>query len=231
MKDAQTVEQHHDSASGLIDQNNAHNTTNSQARAMGYDTTLVPPTPRSPMPVFDMPEMFMSGFERRDFEMQEPPGDTAPQMARHAKDDLLNIENISSFSDTFPRSIGAWGYLPGNTPVRSIPKSVTKENYELYLDHFHHRWPIIHIPSFEKEGDPYVLTASVEMIGAWLQGSLTSKTVALTLHDRLSNHIFQRLVCTLSINERTAPNMFSIKNHHMPNATNLGRCLSIKLPC
>ena len=146
------------------------------------------------MPVFDVPELFMSGFERRDFEIQEPPGDTAPQMVRPAKDDLFNLEN------TFPRSMGAWGHPPGNTPVRSIPKSITKESYELYLDHFHHRWPIIHIPSFEKGGDPYVLTASVEMIGAWLQGSCTSKMVALTLHDRLSNHVFQRMVCTSSVN-------------------------------
>jgi hypothetical protein len=200
MQDAQTVEQHHDSASRLIDQNNPRNTTNSETGAMGYDASLDTPTPRLPMSVFDVPDLFMSAFERRDFEMQEPPGNTTRQMAESAKEGLSSFENISSFSgNTFPRSMGAWGYQPGNTPVRSIPKSITKEHYELYLDHFHHRWPIIHIPSFEKGDAPYMLTASVEMIGAWLQGSSPSKMVALTLHDRLANHIFQRMVCTWSI--------------------------------
>jgi hypothetical protein len=198
-KDAQTNEQHHDGASCLIDQNNSRNITNSQTRAMGSDASLVPPAPSLPIPVFDVPELFVSGFEQHDFEMQEPSGDTAPQTVRPAKDDLIILESTPSFSDTFPRSMAAWGYPPGNTPVRSIPKSITKEHYELYIDHFHYRWPIIHIPHFDKGDNPYVLTASVEMIGAWLQGSCSSRMVALTLHDRLTNHIFQRMVCTWSI--------------------------------
>jgi len=198
-KDAQADEQHHGGASRFIDQNNSRNITNSQTRAMGYDASLVPPTPSLPVPVLDVPELFMSGFEQRDFEMQESSGDTTPQMVRPAKDGLINLENTSSFSDTFPRSMAAWRYKLGNTPVRPIPTSVTKEHYELYVDHFHYRWPIIHVPSFDKGDDPYVLSASVEMIGAWLQGSGSSKMVALTLHDRLTNHIFQRMVCTWSI--------------------------------
>jgi len=79
--------------------------------------------------------------------------------------------------------------------VHDIPDSITKEYYELYLDQFHHRWPIIHIPTVEKGGNPYVLSASIEMIGAWLAGTCESKNLSLTLHDRLTNHIFQRMVC------------------------------------
>ena len=200
MKDAQCVEQHRESASRLIDQNNTRNTTENRARAMSYDASIIPPSPRLPMSVFDVPELFLSTFERRDFEMQESPGDTSRQMAGSGKEDIPNLGNVSTFSENiFPRSMGAWGYPPGNTPIRSIPNSVTKEHYELYLDNFHHRWPIIHIPSFEKGDDPYMLTASVEMIGAWLQGSCPSKAVALTLHDRLANHIFQRMVCQWSV--------------------------------
>lgn len=200
LKDAQTVEQQLDGASRLMDQNNPRNITNVQTRVLGYDDSLVPPTPRLPMSVFDVPDLFMSAFEQRNFQTQESPGDTARQMAGTAREDLPNIESVSSLNEkTFPRSIGAWGYPPGDTPVRSIPKSVTKEHYELYLNQFHHRWPIIHIPSFEKGDDPYVLTASVEMIGAWLQGSCPSKMAALTLHDRLTYHIFQQMVCTWSV--------------------------------
>jgi hypothetical protein len=189
VKDVQTVEQRHDNQARLIDQNNPRNTTDGL---------------RLSISVNDVPELFMSAFERRDFEMQEPPSDTTRQLAGPAKGDIPNVDNVSSFSEkTFPLSMRAWGYLPTMNPLRSIPKSVTKEHYELYLDHFHHRWPVIHIPSFEKGDDPYVLTASVEMIGAWLQGSCSSKMVALTLHDRLTNHIFQRLVCTGSVKRKT----------------------------
>lgn len=196
-KDRQIIEQHFDGQSSLRDQTNSRSTTNGQMRAAGYDASLISHTPNLRVSGFDVPELFKSAFERRDFEMQRPSGDAIGQMTNAAKDDLLSFEDISSFNEkTFPRSMGAWGYPPGNTPVRSIPKSVTKERYELYLDHFHHRWPIIHIPSFEKGDDPYVLTASVEMIGAWLHGSCESNMVALTLHDRLTNHIFQRMVCT-----------------------------------
>lgn len=194
MENTQDVEQHHDGSSRLIDQNNPDNATSGQARGMGYDNSLAPRTSSLPMSVFDLPD-FMSTFERRDFEMQEPPGDNTRQMIGPMTEGQPSLENISSFSEnTFPRNMGAWGYPLRNTPVRSIPKSVTKEHYELYLDLFHHRWPIIHIPSFEKGDEPYVLTASVEMIGAWLQGTCPSKLVALTLHDRLINHIFQRMV-------------------------------------
>jgi hypothetical protein len=195
-RDRQIIDQNFDESSNLRDQNSSHNIKNGQTTAGGYNTSLTSHTPNSHISVFDMPEWFVSAFERRDFEMHKPSGDLTLQTTSPAKDGLLDIENISSFNEkNFPPSMGHWGYPPGNTPVRSIPKSVTKERYELYLDNFHHRWPIIHIPSFEKGDDPYVLTASVEMIGAWLHGSSESKIVALTLHDRLTNHIFQRMVC------------------------------------
>jgi hypothetical protein len=196
-KDRQTIGQNFDESSNLRDQNNSHNTENGQTTARGYNAPLTSHTPSLHMSGFDVPEWFISAFERRDFEMHKPSGDLTLKTTSPAKDGLPDIENISSFNEkNFPRSMGHWGYPPGNTPVRSIPKSITKERYELYLDNFHHRWPIIHIPSFEKGDDPYVLTASVEMIGAWLHGSCESKMVALTLHDRLTNHIFQRMVCT-----------------------------------
>jgi hypothetical protein len=90
--------------------------------------------------------------------------------------------------------------FPGTTaglliPSRSIPDSITEEYYESYLTNFHPRWPVVHLPTFENEEQPYMLKASVEMIGTWFCGTFPSILVALTLHDRLSNHIFQKLVC------------------------------------
>jgi hypothetical protein len=196
-KDRETMDQNFDGSSNLRDQNSSHNTKNGQTTAGGYNAPLSSHTSSLHMSGFDVPEWFISAFERRDFEMHRPSGDVTLQTTSPVKDGLLDVENISSFNGkNLPQSMGSLGYPSGKTPVRSIPKSVTKERYELYLDNFHHRWPIIHIPSFEKEDSPYVLTASIEMIGAWLHGSCESKMEALTLHDRLTNHIFQRMVCT-----------------------------------
>jgi len=193
----QAIEQHFDGHSNLRDQNDSQNTANGRARAADNDVLISSNAPSSNMSGFDLPELSMSNSERSDIDIQRIPGYVNQQMASLEKDDLLNFENTFSFTENnFPHSMVAWGYPPGQNPVRSIPKSVTEERYELYLDHFHHRWPIIHIPSLEKGDDPYVLTASVEMIGAWLHGSCESKMEALTLHDRLTNHIFQRMVCT-----------------------------------
>ncbi len=193
-KDRQTI-LHFDESEGLRNMNEARHTADGQTGAVGYDDSLTSPGPRLRQSAFDVQQLFRPPLQRPDFEMREPSGNISAEMIRPAKVDLLNLENVTSSNEnTFPRSMGPWGYPPGNTPVRSIPKSVTKEHYELYLDHFHHRWPVVHIPSFEKEDVPYLLTASVEMIGAWLQGSCESKSVALTLHDRLTNHILNRMV-------------------------------------
>jgi hypothetical protein len=75
-----------------------------------------------------------------------------------------------------------------------IPKSFSSLHLKLYFTHFHHHWPILHASMFDENDDPYVLTASVSMIGAWLEGTTESRKVATTLHDRLMNHVLQRLV-------------------------------------
>lgn len=193
----QAEETIHDNAVHVTDQNDPSQTKPSQLDTGGYDP-LATHTPRLSMSVFDMPDWFLSAFQQTGGENTGLSGAMSRSMAGTGEDQSLSFNNFSSLQidRASPNDIRAFGYPPGNAYVRGIPKSVTEEHYELYLDHFHHRWPIIHVPSFEKGDDPYVLSASVEMIGAWLHGSCESKMVALTLHDRLTNHIFQRMVCT-----------------------------------
>lgn len=73
-------------------------------------------------------------------------------------------------------------------------RTLSTAHSKLYFKHFHHRWPILHAPTFDEDSDPFVITASVSMIGAWLEGSKESKDLALTIHDRLMNHALQKLV-------------------------------------
>lgn len=73
-------------------------------------------------------------------------------------------------------------------------RTLSTTHSKLYFKHFHHRWPIIHAPNFNEETDPFVVTASVSMIGAWLEGSEESRDLALTIHDRLTIHLLQKMV-------------------------------------
>jgi len=65
---------------------------------------------------------------------------------------------------------------------------------ELYFSHFHHRWPIIHSPTWQADA-PNIMASSVYMIGAWLEGTRGSKEFAISKHGRLMGHISRRLVC------------------------------------
>lgn len=108
----------------------------------------------------------------------------------HTQKPFISDEQAFTLKFENPSNHGPAGPL---LPTRSIPDAVTKEYYELYLAHFHHRWPILHVPTFEKGEEPYVLKASVESIGAWLYDTPQSIGKGVTLHDRLANHIFQKL--------------------------------------
>ena len=69
-----------------------------------------------------------------------------------------------------------------------------KKCYELYFLHFHHRWTIFH-PSTYDPCNPNMLTASIVVIGAWLEGSCEAKEYAIKAHITLMDEIFIKLVC------------------------------------
>ena len=72
----------------------------------------------------------------------------------------------------------------------------------LYSTQFHHRWTILHAPSFDEEDEPVVLTSSLKMIVSWLEASHESREIALAIHDRLMDHLFSLLVRALCCHMR-----------------------------
>jgi hypothetical protein len=65
---------------------------------------------------------------------------------------------------------------------------------ELYYLHFHHRWPLFHRPSLNEEAPGIIVSSSMAMIGAWLEGSLEAKKHALDSHEKLVTNITSQLV-------------------------------------
>ena len=69
---------------------------------------------------------------------------------------------------------------------------------DVYFDQFHHRWPIIHRASREKEAGPARLCdLSVALIGAWLSGTSKAIKYATKTHAVLIDHITSQLVISL----------------------------------
>jgi hypothetical protein len=80
-----------------------------------------------------------------------------------------------TFKLTGPTGLVDWSAIQirRDTPsdnIESPPPDPTSARYlEAYFNHFHHRWNLIHRPSFEQEEDTLVMS-SAKMIGAWLVG-------------------------------------------------------------
>jgi len=74
-----------------------------------------------------------------------------------------------------------------------VPEELAQKYTALYFAHFHHRWTIIHAPTYEADGLT-VLTSSIAMIGAWLDGTPESKESAIKMHNNLTDQISERLV-------------------------------------
>jgi hypothetical protein len=133
--------------------------------------------------------------------------DTIPVLNRQAgprgdKDLEIFASKLFAFPNQRPQG-GREGTGLAQAPIKVnqekklpplLPKSFSSLHATLYFTHFHHHWPILHASMFDENGDPFVLTASVSMIGAWLEGTTESRKLAITLHDRLMNHVLQRLV-------------------------------------
>ncbi|KAG9244516.1 hypothetical protein BJ878DRAFT_421194 [Calycina marina] len=87
-----------------------------------------------------------------------------------------------------------------NTDASSlVPESFSQRCHEIYFTHFHYRWTIIHASTYDPD-ECHLLSSSIVMIGAWLDGVQASKDYARTSHLRLVNEAIQRLT-VVSIND------------------------------
>ncbi|ESZ94313.1 hypothetical protein SBOR_5309 [Sclerotinia borealis F-4128] len=83
------------------------------------------------------------------------------------------------------------------TPGAELPQYL--ELYtELYFDHFHHRWPILHRASREEQaGEAGLCELSIAMIGAWISGTRKAMKYATEIHAVLIDHITPQLMAVL----------------------------------
>lgn len=68
---------------------------------------------------------------------------------------------------------------------------------DAYLKHFHPHWPIIHSPTFELDSDTLVVSASVVMIGCWLEYPESTDELVITVHEKAVDKLFRELVWNL----------------------------------
>jgi len=82
-----------------------------------------------------------------------------------------------------------------------VPQTEIKRNVlyvEAYFTHFHHRVPIIHRISHDDIGRGYVqplLLYSIEMMGAWLEGSPDAREYARVRHQYLGAECILEMAC------------------------------------
>jgi len=108
----------------------------------------------------------------------------------------LRLPGPSGLFDWFSIQIRPETDFPPNTPhTPADPASI--KYLEIYFSAFHHRWPIIHRPSFEQENEQTLVVSSVKMIGAWLLGCPESRAFAVTWHNALMEQLVPRLVSHL----------------------------------
>jgi hypothetical protein len=82
----------------------------------------------------------------------------------------------------------------GHQDLYPLPEAATQKYLNLYFTYFHHRWPIIHSPSFDETSHPSVVVSSMRMIGAWISGTQDSRWLATAMHERLMAHVIPQLV-------------------------------------
>lgn len=86
-----------------------------------------------------------------------------------------------------------------------IPKPNLARNpayMDTYFTHFHHRFPVIHRPSYEDHGKASVqplLLSSIDMIGAWLYGTVESKDFAVVVHHKMVSQCLVEIVSVISL--------------------------------
>lgn len=65
---------------------------------------------------------------------------------------------------------------------------------DLFFDHFHPHWPIIHRPTFDEQKEPLIISATMVTIGVWLEKSITTQPLVYEIHKTLVGQLFEQLV-------------------------------------
>ncbi|KAK9783892.1 putative C2H2-type domain-containing protein [Seiridium cardinale] len=90
------------------------------------------------------------------------------------------------------------GYPSLSEVLRKLPnlRAWVTESSAAYLRTFHTRWPVLHAMSLDIENDPLPLTATICMIGTWIQSPTISvdRFYALRVHEFLLQRFLQDMI-------------------------------------
>jgi hypothetical protein len=76
----------------------------------------------------------------------------------------------------------------------TVSEEAEKNYIDSYFQYFHHRWPIVHRPSYKGSDQRLPLLCAMSMIGAWEFGSGGSRMYSMVMHDYLMARIPPLLV-------------------------------------
>lgn len=77
-----------------------------------------------------------------------------------------------------------------------------EEQCQLYFEHLHHHWPVIHYTSFDIKNDPIVLVVIVILLGCLIRKQPCSGV--LEAHSALTMRLYCFLVCSTLIAQNCA---------------------------
>lgn len=136
-------------------------------------TVSKPVTPRVPLPVTPAAHSHVRELEAAMITMPPP---------RLGYIDLMNMRVQKDPQDEHAMSIDE---------VEISPRD--RKYLDSYYDSFHHRWSMIHRPSFDEAKNETPLIAAMKMMGAWLLGTQEDKEYAISVHERLVANLMLRL--------------------------------------
>ncbi|RDL40952.1 uncharacterized protein BP5553_00931 [Venustampulla echinocandica] len=111
-----------------------------------------------------------------------------PQSTRLIDWSSLSIQkdNANDTESLFP---GTRSDLEVDSMTPRAADEQTEKYHAIYFTHFHHRWPVIHRPPYDRRPCDPVLKLSINMVGAWIDNSQESKSYALATHNYLISYI------------------------------------------
>ncbi|KAK2470291.1 hypothetical protein H9L39_17908, partial [Fusarium oxysporum f. sp. albedinis] len=86
---------------------------------------------------------------------------------------------------------------PESTPLQhnefsGSQSQCLKDDFESYVNRFHHRWHIITAPAYDFSEKPFDNAASVIMIGSYLSGKHGHNHLHINIHDKLQEQVLAR---------------------------------------
>ncbi|KAL5337511.1 hypothetical protein BJX70DRAFT_409198 [Aspergillus crustosus] len=79
-------------------------------------------------------------------------------------------------------------------PTEPGGSDIDTDHYvDVYFDHFHYQWPMLHAHSFTLSKEPQILFLAVVMIGLWVTGDKAPRARAVTMHEKLLTLIETRM--------------------------------------